>query len=194
MPLGVGGLYRQLGLAVGVQRARVPHLIGAPRATTALAGPHRLMPIRVPTVVPLVPSNKAHESSLHGAALLQNQTVRRQASGVHDRGALTSTTGLLVIAMPAYQSVRPGPIKQILKRTLTTLRELPSAGGSWLTRKSLGKDCHRRLARVSKCCADCSRLDLGDSSPKLRIWTSFIALPVRAESARVQEAGEGNER
>ena len=31
------------------------------------------MPVLVPAVVPLVPSNKANESNLHGAAFLQNQ-------------------------------------------------------------------------------------------------------------------------
>ena len=64
--------------AEGVHRARVPHLVGAPRGTTALAGPHRLMPVLVPAVVPLVPSNKANESSLHGATpSLQNDTTHR---------------------------------------------------------------------------------------------------------------------
>jgi hypothetical protein len=37
------------------QEARVPHIVGAPRGTAALAGPHRLMPVLVPAVVPLVP-------------------------------------------------------------------------------------------------------------------------------------------
>ena len=78
--------------AAGVHQARVPHLVGAPRGTTALAGPHRLMPVLVPAVVPLVPSNKANESSLHGAAFPTESTLRIQAPGVHDRGAITSRT------------------------------------------------------------------------------------------------------
>jgi hypothetical protein len=68
----------------GVHQARVSHLVGAPCGTTALAGPHRLMPVLVPAVVPLVPSNKANESSLHGAAFPTEPTLRIQASGVHD--------------------------------------------------------------------------------------------------------------
>ena len=67
-----------------VHEARVSHLIGAPCGTTARAGPHRLMPVLVRAVVPLVPSNKANESSLHGAAFLTEPTRRIQASGVHD--------------------------------------------------------------------------------------------------------------
>ena len=78
--------------AAGVHQARVPHLVGAPCGTTALAGPHRLMPVLVPAVVPLVPSNKANESSLHGTAFPTESTLRIQAPGVHDRGAITSRT------------------------------------------------------------------------------------------------------
>lgn len=68
----------------GVHQARVSHLIGAPCGTTAPAGPHRLMPVLVLAVVPLVPSNKANESSLHGGAFLTEPTLRIQASEVHD--------------------------------------------------------------------------------------------------------------
>jgi hypothetical protein len=57
------GMYERLPSyahrAAGVHQARVPHLVGAPCGTTAPAGPHRLMPVLVPAVVPLVPSNKA---------------------------------------------------------------------------------------------------------------------------------------
>ena len=70
--------------AAGVHQARVPHLVGAPCGTTAFAGPHGLMPVLVPAVVPLVPSNKANEPSLHGAAFPTKPTLRIQASGVHD--------------------------------------------------------------------------------------------------------------
>jgi hypothetical protein len=41
----------------------------APRLATAFAGPQGLMPILVPTVVPLVPANEANESGLHSAHL-----------------------------------------------------------------------------------------------------------------------------
>jgi hypothetical protein len=68
----------------GVHQARVSHLVGAPCGTTALPGLHRLMPVLVPAVVPLVPSNKANEPSLHGAAFPTEPTLRIQASGVHD--------------------------------------------------------------------------------------------------------------
>ncbi len=50
------------------------------------------MPVLVPAVVPLVPSNKANESSLHGTAFPTESTLRIQAPGVHDRGAITSRT------------------------------------------------------------------------------------------------------
>ena len=137
------GMYERLPSyahrAAGVHQARVPHLVGAPCGTTAPAGPHRLMPVLVPAVVPLVPSNKANESSLHGAALPTESTLRIQASGVHDRGAITSRT--VCLSLP-----------RLLTRLLTnrydldrssrysggrSLRsaQLPWAAGSWLTRK-----------------------------------------------------------
>ena len=46
--------------------ARVPHLVGALRRTTTLASPHRLMPVLVPAVMPLVSANKANQPRRHG--------------------------------------------------------------------------------------------------------------------------------
>jgi hypothetical protein len=95
--VGLPGRYEWLPF-ICPQRGRGPSGEGLPSrgapcgGTTALAGPHRLMPVLVPAVVPLVPSNKANESSLHGAALPTESTLRIQASGVHDRGAITSRT------------------------------------------------------------------------------------------------------
>ena len=48
-----------------VQRAWVPGLVGALRAATALARPHRQVPVFVPTVVPLVSANEADEPGRH---------------------------------------------------------------------------------------------------------------------------------
>jgi hypothetical protein len=90
------------------------------------------MPVLVPAVVPLVPSNKANESSLHGAAFPTEPTLCIQASGVHDE-APSRAGRSLVVATPAYQtayqSVRPGPIKQVLRRTLATLSAAIKRGG-----------------------------------------------------------------
>jgi|SRR5215211_5130482 len=106
--------------SAGVHRARVSHLVGAPCGTTALAGLHRLMPVLVPAVVPLMPSNKANESSLHGAAFPTEPTLRRQHP-VYTTKRAHEQDGLLVVATPAYQtayqSVRPEAIKLVLRRT-----------------------------------------------------------------------------
>jgi hypothetical protein len=117
--------------SAGVHRARVSHLVGAPCGTTALAGLHRLMPVLVPAVVPLMPSNKANESSLHGAAFPTEPTLRRQHP-VYTTKRAHEQDGLLVVATPAYQtayqSVRPEAIKLVLRRTLVTLSAAAKRG------------------------------------------------------------------
>jgi hypothetical protein len=101
------------------------HLVGPPCGTTALANPDRLMPVLVPAVVPLVPSNKANESSLHGAAFTTNRHYAYRHP-VNTTKRAHEQDGLLVVATPAYQtayqSVRSGPITRVLRRTLATLR------------------------------------------------------------------------
>ena len=99
---------------------RGSHLVGAPCGTTALANPDRLMPVLVPAVVPLVPSNKANESSLHGAAFTTNRHYAYRHP-VNTTKRAHEQDGSLVAATPAYQSVRPGPITQVLRRTRATL-------------------------------------------------------------------------
>jgi hypothetical protein len=122
----------------GVHQARVSHLVGAPCRTTALAGPHRLMPVLVPAVVPLVPSYKANEASLHGAAFPTEPTLRIQASGVHDEAHTSSTicwlsprllTKLLTNRFDLDRSRRYSGGLSIRSA------QLSNAGGSWLTRK-----------------------------------------------------------
>ena len=117
--------------AAGVHQARVPHLVGAPCGTTALASPHRLMPVLVPAVVPLVPSNKANDSSLDGGASLHNRHYAYRHP-VYTTKLAHEQDGLLVVATPAYQtayqSVRPGPITQVLRRTLATLNAAVQRG------------------------------------------------------------------
>jgi hypothetical protein len=82
------------------------------------------MPLPVPAVVPLVPSNKANESSLHGGAFPDNRHYAYRHS-VYTTKRAHEQDGLLVVATPAYQtayqSVRPGPITQVLRGTLATL-------------------------------------------------------------------------
>jgi hypothetical protein len=89
------------------------------------------MPVLVPAVVPLVPSNKSNESSLHGAASLQNRHYAYRHPAYTTKRA-HEQDGLLVVATPAYQtayqSVRPGPTKQVLRRTLATLRAAVKRG------------------------------------------------------------------
>ena len=122
----------------GVHQARVSHLVGAPCGTTALAGPHRLMPVLVPAVVPLVPSNKAIESSLHGAAFPTEPTLRIQASGAHDEARSRAgrswlsprlLTKLLTNRFDLDRSRRYSGGRSLRSA------QLSNAGGSWLTRK-----------------------------------------------------------
>jgi hypothetical protein len=120
--------------AAGVHQARVPHLFGAPRRTTALAGPHRLMPVLVPAVVPLVPSNKANGSSLHGAAFPTESTLRIQAFGVHDRGAITSRT---VCWLSPRLLTNQFDLDRSSRYLGARSARLPCAAGSWLTRRGL---------------------------------------------------------
>src|SRR5215212_6149036 len=111
--------------AAGVHQARVPHLVGAPYGTTALAGPHRLMPVLVPAVVPLVPSNEANESSLHGGGFptVRHDAYRHSVYTIEARSRAGRSVGYrhAPAYQTAYHSVRPGPIKQVLRRTLTAL-------------------------------------------------------------------------
>src|SRR5215203_1373532 len=46
--------------------AQVPRPVRRPGLTTAVTGPHRLMPVLVPAVVPPVPADKATKSTSHG--------------------------------------------------------------------------------------------------------------------------------
>ena len=122
--------------AAGVHQARVPHLFGAPRRTTALPGPHRLMPVLVPAVVPLVPSNKANESSLHGAASRPNRHYAYRHPVYTDRAAITSRT---------VYWLSPRLLTKLLTNRFDLDRSsrysgahsarLPCAVGSWLTRR-----------------------------------------------------------
>jgi hypothetical protein len=122
----------------GVHQARVSHLVGAPCGTTALAGPHRLMPVLVPAVVPLVPSNKTNESSLHGAAFTTNRhyayrhpvyTTKR----AHEQDVCWLSprllTKLLTNRFDLDRSRRYSGGRSLRSA------QLSNAGGSWLTRK-----------------------------------------------------------
>jgi hypothetical protein len=92
------------------------------------------MPLLVSTVVPLVPSNKANESSPHGAAFPTNRHYAYRHL-VYTTKRAHEQDGLLVVATPAYQtayqSVRPGPITQVLRRTLATLSAAVKCGRIW---------------------------------------------------------------
>jgi hypothetical protein len=122
----------------GVHQARVSHLVGPPCGTTALAGPHRLMPVLVPAVVPLVPSNKTNESSLHGAAFTTNRhyayrhpvyTTKR----AHEQDVCWLSprllTKLLTNRFDLDRSRRYSGGRSLRSA------QLSNAGGSWLTRK-----------------------------------------------------------
>jgi len=125
--------------SAGVHRARVSHLVGAPCGTTALAGLHRLMPVLVPAVVPLMPSNKANESSLHGAAFPTEPTLRRQHP-VYTTKRAHEQDGLLVIATRLLTKLLTNRFdldrssRYSGGRSLRSAR-LPFAVGPWLTRR-----------------------------------------------------------
>ena len=155
------------------QEARVPHLVRAPRDTTALAGPHRLMPVLVPAVVPLVPSNKANESSLHGAAFLQNRhyayrhpvyMIEALTSGTVNWSSSRLLTKLLTNRFDLDRSSRYSGGRS------PRSAQLPSAGGSWLTRKK---------SRVSVKNQSCDAAAATNSSRRgsIRSWpneTTFV--------------------
>jgi hypothetical protein len=110
--------------AAGVHQARVLLLFGAPRSTTALAGPHRLMPVLVPAChwclrtrqmsrafrLPPSPQNRRYAYRHPAYTIEARSRAGRSVSYSHAPAYQT-----------AYQSVRPGPIKQVLRRTLTAL-------------------------------------------------------------------------
>ena len=64
-----------VGLHTRVQSDRstvpIPEVLteADPCLTTAVASPHRLMPLAVPAIVPLVPANKANQSGHHERSL-----------------------------------------------------------------------------------------------------------------------------
>src|SRR5215217_3497131 len=110
--------------AAGVHQARVLLFFGAPRSTTALAGPHRLMPVLVPAChwclrtrqmsrafrLPPSPQNRRYAYRHPAYTIEARSRAGRSVSYSHAPAYQT-----------AYHSVRPGPIKQVLRRTLTAL-------------------------------------------------------------------------
>jgi hypothetical protein len=124
--------------SAGVHRARVSHLVGAPCGTTALAGLHRLMPVLVPAVVPLMPSNKANESSLHGAAFPTEPTLRRQhpvytTKRAHEQDGLWLSPRMLTKLLTNRFDLKRSSWYSG-GRSLRSA-QLPNVGGSWLTRR-----------------------------------------------------------